>query len=364
MNIPRYALAAARALKRHTEQAPVPTGDRARGIATIEQAMAVRSRRRQLLWGLGAVAAAAAVVALWQRTPASEARTAHVPWVEVTPLGSGAKLRAGGRELPLDAQTVVHSGATLVTAPDGGAALQLATRTKLELLGATEVRVDGNEQVARFALRRGVFSAHVAKLTEGRRFIVETPDAEIEVRGTRFVLRVIEEAQACGSGSLSRLEVSEGVVEVRASGIVSRVNAGQHWPVDCFLPPQPPPRLTTEARARALEPAPAASGRAPARPALVASAASGQSGLTQQNDLFAAGVALRRQGNVAGALSAYQELIAQCPNSPLAENAMVERMRLLSTTQRTQAKEEAQRYLRRYPRGFAIGEAQRLMGEP
>jgi outer membrane protein assembly factor BamD (BamD/ComL family) len=80
--------------------------------------------------------------------------------------------------------------------------------------------------------------------------------------------------------------------------------------------------------------------------------------------LFASGVALRRQGDVAGALRAHEELITKFPNSPLAENSMVERMRLLSSTQRERAKAEAQSYLRRYPRGFALDEARRLAGEP
>jgi TolA-binding protein len=242
--------------------------------------------------------------------------------------------------------------------------LQLSTQTALELSGQTEVRVDGTEKVARFSLRHGGFSAHVAKLTEGQRFIVETPDAEVEVRGTRFRLRVLEQPQACGAGNLSRLEVSEGVVEVRAAGAVSRVSAGQSWPVDCGSAGQEPAKLVAESPSTAPEPVSAASGKAPARPTPAAPATStAQSGLTQQNDLFASGVALRRQGNVSGALRAYQELITQFPNSPLAENAMVERMRLLSTTQRALAKDEARRYLRRYPRGFAGQEAQRLMDE-
>jgi ferric-dicitrate binding protein FerR (iron transport regulator) len=366
MNIPRYAVAAARTLKRHLEQVPPPAGDRARALATIERAMAVRSRRRALLWTLAAAAAAAAALALWQGTSPASPHLAEGAWIQGYPLGSGAKVRASGREVPLLSQTAVEPGATIVTASDGGAALRLATRSTLELSGGTEVRVEGDEMVARFALRQGGFSAHVAKLSEGQRFIVETPDAEVEVRGTRFQLRVLGQPQACGSGSLSRLEVSEGVVEVRAAGVVSRVSAGQSWPVDCGAAGQTASKPAAESPATAAEPpVSAASGKAPARPTPAAPTTStGQSGLTQQNDLFASGVALRRQGNLAGALRAYQELIAQFPNSPLAENAMVERMRLLSTTQRAPAKEEARRYLRRYPRGFAVQEAQHLLDEP
>jgi hypothetical protein len=84
--------------------------------------------------------------------------------------------------------------------------------------------------------------------------------------------------------------------------------------------------------------------------------------LTAQNDLFAEGVARGRQGDTSGALRAYQELMSRFPSSPLAENALVERMRLLATT--PEGAREAQRYLARYPHGFAAGEAKKLSAEP
>ena len=88
------------------------------------------------------------------------------------------------------------------------------------------------------------------------------------------------------------------------------------------------------------------------------------SGLARQNDSFAQAVALRRRGDTAGALRAYQELIARFPSSPLAENAMVERMRLLAAAPGGRARDEARRYLSRYPGGFAVEEARRLVDAP
>ncbi|HYP87641.1 MAG TPA: hypothetical protein VEQ59_05800, partial [Polyangiaceae bacterium] len=79
-------------------------------------------------------------------------------------------------------------------------------------------------------------------------------------------------------------------------------------------------------------------------------------------DLFAEGVARARQGDASGALRAYQDLLNRFPASPLAENAMVERMRLQTST--PDGAKEAKRYLARYPRGFAVGEAQKLLAEP
>jgi outer membrane protein assembly factor BamD (BamD/ComL family) len=78
--------------------------------------------------------------------------------------------------------------------------------------------------------------------------------------------------------------------------------------------------------------------------------------------LFAEAVALRRSGNVSEALRAFEQLIVRFPRAPLAENALVERMRLLGGTRQGNA--EARRYLRLYPKGFAIAEAQKRVGTP
>ena len=367
MNIPRYAVAAARLLRRAVESAAPPSGDRSRGVITIERAMAARGRRRRSLWsGVAALAAAAALLVAWQVHSRGGVELVTQSPAVVSPLGDGATLRVGTVASSLSVQTTVVIGATIETAKDGGAALQLATRSSLVLSGATSLRLDGDDRTQRFTLGHGGLSAQVAKLAEGQRFIVTTPDAEIEVRGTRFLLRVLERPEACGLGSRTRLQVSEGVVEVRVAGAVSRVVAGQSWPTDCS---HAVPSRSGEAAAEERS-APVASNASSAtlgtgRPAVAGGPGpGGPSALMQQNDLFAEGVALRRHGDVAGALRAYQDLIVQFPSSPLAENAMVERMRLLATTQRSRAREEARRYLRSYPKGFALDEARRLTDEP
>jgi ferric-dicitrate binding protein FerR (iron transport regulator) len=369
MNIPRYAVAAAKLLRRAVESVPPPRGDRARGLMAIEHAMAARGRRRRWLWsGLAVLAAVAALLVVWQLRSRGVGLVPH-SLAAVSPLGDGASLRVGTAKRPLLAQTTVGTGATIETADEGGAALQLATRSSLVLSGATSLRFDSNDRTQRFMLGHGGLLAHVAKLTEGQRFIVNTPDAEVEVRGTRFLLRVLQRPEACGFGSRTRLEVSEGVVEVRSAGTTSRVAVGQTWPADCAHAARPAAgevaEEAAEARPAAVAANPSNATAGSGRPGVATGpTAGGPSALTQQNDLFAEGVALRRQGDVAGALRAYQDLIAQFPTSPLAENAMVERMRLLSATQHSRAKEEARRYLRHYPGGFALEEARRLTDEP
>ncbi len=73
-------------------------------------------------------------------------------------------------------------------------------------------------------LRQGSLTIEVARLGVGQRFRVITSDAEVEVRGTRFVV-------AADQGRLVAVAVERGVVELRLrSGTVVMLEAGQRWP--------------------------------------------------------------------------------------------------------------------------------------
>jgi ferric-dicitrate binding protein FerR (iron transport regulator) len=381
MNTPRYASAAAKLIGKHLPRATpsLVERERERSVATIERAIRARTRRRRWV-GVGGALAAAAVVVLgiqivrWPGHP--DAASARV-LINVSPSGEGAALQAGMQALPLAPRAELQAGQRIETPVDGGAALQFSTGTSVTLAGSSAFRVDSQGAVDHFSLQRGELSAHVAKLSQGQRFIVTTPDAEVEVRGTRFRLSVLNEAGSCGGGTRTRLEVSEGVVEVRAPGAVIAVKAGQYWPADCSVEPsqqQAPVGAGPAAAipgASSLTPSGAAGkpvngSAAPARATSAAAASSEAeraSALAAPNDLFAEGVARRRQGDVSGALRAYQELLTRFPRSALAENALVERMRLISTGDPAKIS-EAKRYLARYPRGFAAKEAQALAAEP
>jgi hypothetical protein len=72
-------------------------------------------------------------------------------------------------------------------------------------------------------VEQGTIAFGVAKLAVGERFRVRTADAEVEARGTRFVIAVERE-------HLMKVDVSEGVVEVRQSGRKPvLVEAGGTW---------------------------------------------------------------------------------------------------------------------------------------
>jgi ferric-dicitrate binding protein FerR (iron transport regulator) len=353
MNTPRYAAAAAKLLAKNLPKPQEGRGDRDGGIAVIERAMQRRVERRR--WALvgGSIAAAAAGLLLtagirWASRPASAAP--GLVAIEVSPAGRGAALHAGSRQEPLPGGAQLGAGQSIETPADGGASLKLSTGTSLDLSGSTSFRVDSQGPVERFALRRGELAAHVAKLGTGQRFIVDTPDAEVEVRGTRFRLRVLEQPQSCGAGTRTRLEVLEGVVEVRSAGVSSMIRAAQQWPADC-TDEAAVPTISPKA-----EPQSRAPGGAPGR-----AAAERASMLKEQNDLFAEAVAKRREGDTSGALRVYQEVITRFPRSALAENATASRMRLLAASHDPRARDEARAYLARYPHGFAATEAQALI---
>jgi len=368
MNIPPYAAAAAKLLRRHLPGAAGTLGDEARGIATIERAMRARNRQRRFLTLGASLAAAAAVIIVgsklrkW-REPSLGSRPVSI---SVIPSGQGAAVARNEGKAPLKAQSAIESGQRIETPEAGGASLQLSTGTSMTLSGRTSFRVDSQGATQRFTLQRGEVVAHVAKLVASQRFIVDTPDAEVEVRGTRFHLRVVEQGESCGAGTRTRLEVSEGVVEVRVAGQDAiSVKAGQIWPAGCSRAVDMPPSPGLAPSGPSVASAPKRDVH-PVTPAVRAVAneieAERVSGLTAQNDLFADGVARARQGDTSGALRAYQELISRFPSSALAENAMVARMRLLAPT--ADGANEAKRYLARYPRGFAVREAKKLAAEP
>lgn len=364
MNTPRYASAAAKLLAKHLPEQTTGLRERERSVQTIERALRARARRRAFLLGAAVTASAAAILLVaWLPASPPEARNVSI---SVASADRGAAVRAGGGA-PQQASSGVELsvGQRLETPNDGGATLRLSTGTSITLSGRTSFRVDSQGPSERFSLERGELSAHVAKLTGGRRFLVDTPDAEVEVRGTRFRLRVFDSADTCASRT--RLEVTEGVVEVRARAGIERVSAGERWPRDCT--PEVPRAVEPVASASVApphhdraRPRPPNTAPAPAEAPAPPGVAEHDSSLTLQNDLFAQGVALRRQGDVSGALRTYAALIGRFPSSPLAENAMVERLRILASLRDASAQEEAKRYLARYPHGFAVAEARRALG--
>ena len=132
-----------------------------------------------------------------------------------------------------------------------------------------------------------------------------------------------------------------------------------------------PPEPAATSSAPPLEPPAAAvprvvapSGRAPSvadsGPKPAPSAEVGST-LAQENQLFREAADASRNGDVSGALSRLEQLLARYPASPLAQGALVRKFRLLASAGRSsEARREAERYLAAYPTGFAVAEAAAL----
>jgi ferric-dicitrate binding protein FerR (iron transport regulator) len=343
MSEPRYAQLAARLLRaarsRIGPHPSTPPADAVTLLASVIRRTAVERRRRRVARSIVGVAAAAclALAVGWTLT-GSEHRTSMAPVADSTVdrrpgfVAEGAPvatiLAAGGGVQPLLPGQAWHSGERLRT---DGRAVVLATRDD----SAIEVAPHSDLQLVRADAERwlrlggGSVEVHVAKLKAAERFVISTPDAEVEVRGTRFRVAVVPAADDCGRGTLTRVSVIEGVVMVRSSGRESRVEAGRRWPSDCA---ERPGLIAREATAipwtgptRQVLP------RATVVRAATPAGAS-VSTLATENDLFGAALKAERAGDEREATQLLDLLLARFPASPLRESAGVERARIAGST--------------------------------
>ncbi len=276
------------------------------------------------------------------------APTALAPVAQIVahPVGGGSSVVVSGAQAPLDEGRLLGAGSRVVTPANGRAMLSFSTGSTVLLREGTDMTVatEGAAQVLR--LDAGSVELHVAKLTSTQRFLVDTPDSEVEVRGTRFSVSVVPPDPACGAGVRTRVAVSEGVVVVRHAGVEDRVALGEAWPAGCTR--IGPSTAMAGVRSASNTPTPAA---LPAG-----------STLADQNDLFAAAAAANRRGDTrAPRWPRSIAFLATYPASPLVESALVERMRLLQSTSRGRSSAAAKEYLARYPNGFAHAEAEAIV---
>ncbi|HLK37547.1 MAG TPA: FecR domain-containing protein, partial [Polyangiaceae bacterium] len=354
---PRYARLVSELLARLTRaMVPDPPSAevRARAITAIENALAARARRRRVTRWAGVAAACAAVLLatlgvvrhLAPRTslvagaspaPAAAApRDGHDIQIVAHPVGGGASVVVSGAPAPLSDGRSLPAGSRVVTPPDGRARLAFSTGTSVAVGEGTDMTVadEGSTQLLR--LDTGSIDLVVAKLAAGQRFIVRTPDSEVEVRGTQFRVAVVAPEASCGGGVRTRVVVTEGTVVVRHDAVETRLPAGEQWPAGCGRARGPVVASGPNAR--------------------VASAST----LTDQNNLFASALAAKRDGDVIEALAAFDRFLAKYPRSPLAESAYVERMRLERSVSSSRAASSARDYLAAYPNGFAHVEAEAI----
>ena len=327
--------------------------------------------RRLPLRALGAFAAVAAslgllfgarhLVRMPQRPAIGE--VAHV----ISVSGEATLLRVGSSPSAVFAEQRVDATDELRSTSGARAELALTGAGKARVDVSEDTRVRFNQRQAGpdaasedwLGLEQGLVTLQVAKLPPGLGLSVQTPDARVTVHGTRFSVRV---SPRTPSGTVTFVAVTEGRVEVDSRGQVVFLGPGDHWSSQTSAPESEaaPVSLDPHADARAGAARPVTTSFT--RPPTSARAARGsESTLAEENRLYAQALTQASAGELSLALADLAALIERYPGSPLAQNARVERFRLLQQGgSGSAAAQEARRYLSEYPNGFARGEAQRL----
>jgi ferric-dicitrate binding protein FerR (iron transport regulator) len=358
---------------------------RARTIAAMEAALRARTvKRRRSTWIARTAIAAGVLFVLFggQRIYASmHAHATNSPEIAATARVLGGRTTAlrDGHEIPF--QGKLASGDRVTTQQGAQAEIALSTGTSLVLRSSSELTLTKMEKVQTFTLGTGAVNARVAKLHEGERFLVRTADAEVEVRGTVFEVSLEKPDPACGNGTPTRVRVSEGVVVVRKGGVEARVAAGEQWPTGCASVAAPEEKPAAAVVTKAPEaaatvpvklevPPPSVAVAVAPKPSVAAPPSASvpappiADGLATKNDVFAAALRAKSQGQLHTALAGFDSYLSKYPDGELVENATAQRMNILSKIDPPRGIVAAKQYLARFPNGFAREEAEAIVAAP
>ncbi len=198
----RYARLAARLLaEQHRD---CPRADTQRDAITAAMALALARTKRRLWLAAGSAmvvaAAATTLFVVWSsarnKVPGVGSASASALVVE-RETGRGNLLVRAGSARPLPAFEVLAAGDSVRSDADSSATLSFRNGTRIMLSPLGHLRVDELGPTRWFSLLGGRLQVRVAKLAPRERFVVATPDAEVEVRGTEFTVAVNEAASSC-----------------------------------------------------------------------------------------------------------------------------------------------------------------------
>ena len=410
MTSPKLARVAAKLLAEEPiEQRDPPKKERDRTVDAIRTELsrrAARGRRRRWAFPLVGIAAAVTLLGIgastWSRhaavssatpTPArTTAAPATPPNAEVVAdaVRGTVFVEENGERVALRSSSVVARGAKLV-AMDGEAILVLRSGSKVDVEHATVASLVEEGETELIDVERGAVTSTVTKRGPTQRFLVRTPDAEVEVRGTVFRVSRLEDPRC---GLQTRVHVDEGRVVVRAGQDGATLEPGGEWVSRCVAAPAPVaapspvpstlvpsvaspqtpsvapvPLAPSQANApvartplNVAAPATSATSAEPATASTLAPSAPAASELAAQNALFADAMSSKARGDTASALTSLEFLLQKYPRTPLREAAEAQRMKLVATTDPARAVGLAQAYLLHYPHGFARADAEKIAG--
>ena len=226
---------------------PTPRGQTPQGLTVRGQT----ARRRWVLTAvLSAAAATAAALVLWlrpggnldpapgtpvavldpERNPAAVEPAVSKPTVPVPARPTVARVAesvgtvvvetVGAASAPADEGTAVPAGGTVRTeGVEASAEILFADGTRLTLAGNTAVTVE-QDVPKRVIVRSGNVAADVAPQPPGAPMRLRTPEAEIEVVGTRFALSRGDERTAVGvaEGSVRMVRLADGKTRTIGAG--------------------------------------------------------------------------------------------------------------------------------------------------
>jgi hypothetical protein len=317
--------------------------------------------QRTFLIGAGALALAALVA-----VPASILASLATPRSRPVPLA---------HHLPREALQAVPVALAQAGAQEGGSEVQRLYPIETTIRGSDEARFERHAEggIERVSLREGTLSLRVRRLAAGERFLVETGDAEVEVRGTVFDV----EAHA---GRIAHVAVSEGKVEVRYRRAISVIAAGGAWEPPAEAAAASAVTLTASAvaaGAAGVDPGEGAR-RAPASRPLGRVASTAQPGARPADEglasdpavkgeggdaskAFGEAVDLLGRGDYGAARKQLEDFRAAHPNDGRADlAAFLTIVSLQHAGRRAEAREAARRYLQLYPNGDRRAEAARV----
>ena len=319
---------------------------------------------RRLGWTIGLAAGVALAATGWtvwsarsntSQVTALRGSEGRVQVVE----GEVRVIRPGDYDTRVSREFEIAQGDFVQTESTSKAVLTLRANIRVELFSSSHIRLGDAVSMNQSDvwLRQGKARFDVAKRPPNGKFSVHSPDADITVHGTSFTVEV----RQIPAGVQTIVSVTEGLVSVDGAGQTHWLKAGENWASreDTIVLSDFTSRASS-GPLQAIEGSSTAVSRT--RPKVVASPVAGNaSTLGAESQLFAASMAAKRRGDDQGALRLIDEFLGKYPASQLAQNARVERFRVLKRLGlREQAASAARDYMAQTPDGFAREEARSL----
>jgi hypothetical protein len=236
-------------------------------------------------------------------------------------------------------------------------------------------QVETIASTSRITLQSGTAAFHVEHLQGDARFFVHMPDGKIEVRGTRFIVDVVE-------GKTRSVEVLEGLVMLEVPRFQGLLHAGERWPMPIattstadatpsFAAPNSNESADEDAGVTItpMLPAPTPKSLPTPTPSAIVMAESNEPPALrvipkdEAGPRFAEAMQAFTGGNDARADELFAAFIRDFPRDGRAEDAMF--LRAKSRARRGDmagAAAIAREYLRAFPKGLRRPEAERLAG--